>query len=193
MFVYPLSAKPEESLRTMVVGRATDKNTDHSYIDNLYSSLFTPIRHSVKAVLEIGVDAGGSVRLWQDFFVSANIYGIDVNPHAQINDAPRIRTWLMNAYSAEAAATIPEQLDIIIDDGPHTLVSILELFKYYPQKLKAGGLLIVEDVQTLDWFPTLIAELPADIVRDTLVYDMREVRPRYDDVALVWRKPNNQI
>jgi hypothetical protein len=192
MFVYPLSAQADESLSALVCGHATDKNTYHSYVDNLYSALFTPIRNDVRTLLEIGILSGGSLRLWRDFFTSAEIHGVDIAAHSQIVGEPRIRTWLMDAYSAQTAACLPDQLDIIIDDGPHTLNSVIELFRHYPQKLKPGGLMIVEDVQSLDWFTTLIAELPLELARDILVYDMRAARGQYDDVALVWRKPTKQ-
>jgi hypothetical protein len=34
-------------------------------------------------VLEVGINLGGSIKLWNDFFVNANVYGLDT---MNIND-----------------------------------------------------------------------------------------------------------
>lgn len=189
MAICRLNALQDVPLSVLAHGCETDKNTAHSYIDNVYEPLFTPIRRTVKTVLEIGIDRGGSLRLWRDFFPYAEIHGADILDRSPINAEPRIRTWMLDAYTAESAALLPNQLDIIIDDGPHTLESILALFEHYPQKLKAGGLLIAEDIQSIDWLSVFQNKLPPEIVRDILVYDLRSIKNRYDDLVLVWRKP----
>jgi hypothetical protein len=168
----------------------TDKHTTHSYVENVYTALFTPIKYTTTALLEIGIGGGDSLRMWRDFFPNAEIHGVDVTPECAITEETRIRTWIMNAYSADAAALLPEQFDVIIDDGPHSLDSMLAVFEYYAQKVKPGGLIVVEDVQSPDWLPILQTQLPAEIAENVAVYDLRTIKNRYDDLVLVWKKPS---
>jgi hypothetical protein len=42
--------------------------------------LFAGIRSDVRTALEIGVWEGGSLRMWEEYFPNAEIWGLDVNP-----------------------------------------------------------------------------------------------------------------
>ena len=73
------SPEEEESLEQLAYRFATDKShDDHKYVD-LYASLFDPIRHSVKNLMEIGISGGQSLRVWENYFSNANIVGLDNN------------------------------------------------------------------------------------------------------------------
>ena len=63
----------------LVYNTKTDKNTTHSYIP-LYEKLLSNKRLTAKNVLEIGVNEGGSIKLWHDYFTNATIYGLDIIP-----------------------------------------------------------------------------------------------------------------
>lgn len=54
---------------------STDKNCLHCYVDEVYEDLFKYIRTSVKRMLEIGVDNGGSILMWREYFPEASIIG----------------------------------------------------------------------------------------------------------------------
>jgi hypothetical protein len=41
-------------------------------------------------------------------------------------------------------------LDIVIDDGPHTLESQLSCIDMYYPKINPGGMLIIEDIMNID-------------------------------------------
>ena len=53
----------------------TDK-VRHRFTD-LYHRLFGPQRHDVRRFLEIGVFKGQSIRMWNDYFERADIFGMD--------------------------------------------------------------------------------------------------------------------
>jgi len=55
----------------------TDKNTTHSY-GPIYESLFSPIKNTATAILEIGFDSGKGLQLFSEYFTNATIYGIDI-------------------------------------------------------------------------------------------------------------------
>ena len=63
----------------------SDKNFVHSYLP-LYDTLLQPIKETAINILEIGVNTGGSIKLWYDFFTNANIYGVDIQDAMTIND-----------------------------------------------------------------------------------------------------------
>ena len=64
------------SLEDIVDNLTTDKNTRHSYL-SLYQELLIHKKETAKNVLEIGIDLGGSIKLWSDFFTNADVYGLD--------------------------------------------------------------------------------------------------------------------
>jgi hypothetical protein len=49
----------------------------HGYT-SFYEKLFEPIRFNPIHFLEIGIDQGGSLLAWQDYFSNGTIYGIDI-------------------------------------------------------------------------------------------------------------------
>ena len=55
----------------------TDKHRPHSYIPHLYDKLFESRREDEIDLLEIGVRDGASIKLWQEYFPSGKIYGIE--------------------------------------------------------------------------------------------------------------------
>ena len=138
----------------------TDKGTEtdpshgfsNIYHDNLYDK-----RESIIRVLEIGVDKGGSLRMWRDFLPNAVVYGLDVQRHQLISE-DRIITSYANQSNVEDLDDFIKlhggNFDLIIDDGGHHTIhqqiSLGFLFKY----LNPGGNYIVEDLHTshyVDW------------------------------------------
>ena len=65
------------NLEIIIDNNRTDKNTTHSYLD-LYQKLLSKKQYTAKNILEIGIDKGGSIKLWSDFFINATVYGIDI-------------------------------------------------------------------------------------------------------------------
>jgi len=55
----------------------SDKNSYHSYIEDVYEEYFSQYKNKKINLLEIGVAFSGSIRLWNDYFKNAKIYGID--------------------------------------------------------------------------------------------------------------------
>jgi hypothetical protein len=70
------------SLQDIADNSRTDKNTIHSYLP-LYQQLLIKKKETAKNVLEIGIQNGGSIKLWNDYFTNANVYGLDI---MSIND-----------------------------------------------------------------------------------------------------------
>lgn len=176
-------------LRTHIL-EGTDKDTTHSYID-VYQELFSPIKDSVEKVLEIGVQTGQSILLWKSYFENAVVYGLDVSPIppilTKIKDIICIRE---NAYDTNFINKnfVNEMFDIIIDDGPHTLDSMLFFAKHYTPLLKKGGIIVIEDVQNISWVEHIRNAFPIDQQEHVYVLDRRHIKGRYDDILVILKK-----
>lgn len=168
-----------------LVDNRTDKHTVHSYLE-VYEALFSPIRDTASHVLEIGICDGGSIKLWNDYFTKAKIHGIDVQmPLGWLRAYPRVRMYEQDAYSDVARSFFPFPLDVIIDDGPHTLESMKHTATHYTPLLSPQGILVIEDIQSPGWIPHIVACFPEADRRLVQVYDRRHVKGRYDDIMIV--------
>jgi cephalosporin hydroxylase len=165
----------------------TDKNTAHSYIDHVYSELFSEIQASSKNILEIGIDHGGSILLWKEYFLNATIYGIDIEDKNDIfKEKERLKIIHEDAYSKKFIDSIPENnFDLIIDDGPHTLKSMISFLDGYQSKLNENGIIVIEDVQNISWIDTLIKHVHEDLFKNIYFHDLRKIKNRSDDILFI--------
>tara|TARA_R110002051_G_scaffold49832_1_gene96998 strand:+ start:264 stop:980 length:717 start_codon:yes stop_codon:yes gene_type:complete len=146
----------------------TDKNSCHSYIEDVYRHFFEPYRNEEIDLLEIGVAYSGSIRLFNEYFSKGNIYGIDPflpDPMTESwgpGETPKEVSWDLienppagihiivdDAYQETVAEKLPT-FDFIIDDGPHTPESQANCTKIYLPKLKSNGVMFIEDI-FIDW------------------------------------------
>lgn len=119
----------------------------------IYDKWFTPIRETAKSVLEIGFQYGRCLRMFRDYFTSANIYGIDINNRYESDDKNRITLIDGDATADSIVSRLSEfgQFDVIIDDGSHyPETTILTFEKWFPL-VKQGGLYIIEDLGVSYW------------------------------------------
>lgn len=165
----------------------TDKGTDHSYIDHLYSSLFDHKYTSIYKVLEIGGLNGESIRLWRDYFLNAHIYCVDISNIQPLIQMERVSFIQGDAYSDNIKDILPNNFDIIIDDGPHTLDSMIYCIENYLNKINNNGILIIEDIQDEKWLSVLDSHINKSIFV-TKIFDLRSIKNRYDDLVLTIEK-----
>ena len=121
------------------------------YFD-IYEHHFSRFRDKEIVILEIGVYQGGSLQMWKDYFGSkARIYGIDINPRCKDLEEENIRIFIGSQanrkFLREVKKSIPP-VDILIDDGGHTMkqqkVTFEELFGH----VKDDGIYLCEDLHT---------------------------------------------
>lgn len=135
-------------------GKVSDKWS--SYL-HYYDKLFYPKRMDPIDLLEIGVQNGGSLETWASYFPNArNIIGcdIDVNCMQLQYDDRRIKLIVDDCNSIDTHRVIKNMtptLDIVIDDGSHRSMDILQSFVTYFPMLNPGGIYVVEDTHTLYW------------------------------------------
>lgn len=170
----------------------TDKNSGHSYVP-IYESLFKNIKDSVQNILEIGVYTGGSMLLWHDYFLNATVHGLDVREEPDnIKNLERIKFYHADAYGHEFIRTTfgetNMKFDIVIDDGPHSLDSMMIFANKYSKLLTDKGILVIEDIQDMSWIPTIIQSFPKEFQDHVYVKDRRHITSRYDDVLIILDK-----
>ena len=182
------------SLINLVDNAHTDKNTTHSYLE-LYETLLSRIKNTATNILEVGIGDfgpknGGSLKLWRDYFTNAKIYGLDIIGRERVLDEllndPRVVVYTnTNAYDAGFVdRTFKEhRFDFMLDDGPHTLESMLKFIELYSGLLTDDGILIIEDVQSMDWISFFEIQTPDHLKKYIKVYDLREIKGRYDDIV----------
>jgi len=183
-------------MEALINNKLTDKNTSHSYLD-LYENLLSGKKESATTVLEVGIGDfgeknGGSIKLWRDYFTNATIYGLDILPADRVIDElltdPRVVLYTStNAYNEDFVndnfVTKGLKFDFMLDDGPHTLQSMKDFIRLYLPLLKEDGILIIEDVQSVDWFGHLMLVVPEDLKKYINIYDRRHMKGRYDDLV----------
>lgn len=160
----------------------------HCYIEECYGLIFPRIKDSAKQVLEIGIDFGGSLLLWRDYFLNAEVTGVDIDITlcAEILGQERINIIASDAYSESFVNSLPNNYyDMIMDDGPHTYESMVKFMELYPNKLTDNGILILEDIPDIQWISSLMSCIPQNLRKFTKVYDYRSKYGRFDDMLIV--------
>lgn len=162
-----------------------DKGTAHSYIE-VYNNLFKDISDRTLAVLEIGIFAGHSIKMWKEYFFNSKIYGCDIHDKRYLNlEDERTKIIAGDATKSETFKDI-EFLDIVIDDGSHILNHQIQSFKILNDKLNNGGIYVIEDV-----LPHHIDKIQQEFDNCFEVIDMRHLREHLsdnDNILMVYRK-----
>jgi len=121
----------------------------------IYDRHFSRFRNRPICLVEIGVQHGGSARMWREYFGSmVRIVGGDKDPRcAEVADK-QIEIFIGDqedkTFLNGLAETIPK-IDILIDDGGHTMKQQINTFEILFPKLADDGVYLVEDLHTSYW------------------------------------------
>jgi hypothetical protein len=179
------------SLIDIVNNSKTDKNTVHSYLP-LYQKLLIGKKNTAKKVLEVGIYNGGSIKMWSEFFLNADVYGLDIMNIAEVWDEIKNKDNIklytsVDAYNEDFFNSTflnkNIRFDVLLDDGPHTLQSMKQFIKLYSQVMSDDGILIIEDIQSWDWIDILTKEVPDHLKTYIKTYDLRSTKNRWDDIV----------
>jgi cephalosporin hydroxylase len=133
------------------VATKTDKGPHrHNYVE-IYERFMFQWKHDPIKIFEIGIEDGGSLVMWQEYFPKASIFGLDIEDKSALANV-RVKTivgdqskrdQLQNAMKISGG-----DIDILVDDGGHTMeqqqVSLGYLFKF----VRPGGYYVLEDIHT---------------------------------------------
>lgn len=138
---------PATDLLDLAAGCGIDKD-DAKLLT--YGHEFARLRNEAMTILEIGVKAGGSLRLWSRYFHRATIIGVDIRP-VRVEGVPRARV----VQGDQSDPAFVEQLaadhgpfGIVIDDGSHVPEHQIATFEALFPSVLSGGLYVCEDIHT---------------------------------------------
>jgi len=118
-----------------------------------YSMIFAGLRNQAINFCEIGIEDGGSIQMWENYFTQANLFAFE-SDRDKIEKSKR----LTNKTTFFETDVNNEQIlhqtflntgfmfDIIIDDSSHHYPHQLNIIRNAPKYLKSGGILVIEDI-----------------------------------------------
>ena len=126
----------------------------HHYIP-LYDRYFATYKGQPIRFLEVGVSEGGSLQLWRKYFgPDAVIFGIDIDPKCLSLNGISAQVRIGSQEDPKFLQDVVREMggiDIVLDDGSHQMhhirTTLLQLFPH----LSAGGIYVIEDLQTSYW------------------------------------------
>lgn len=122
-----------------------------------YERLFRSLKQMPVTLLEIGVQNGGSLEIWEKYFPNASlILGCDINQRCEsiVYSSDKIHLTIGDINLPETLArifAITSEFDIVIDDGSHTSSDIIGTFCNLFPRLKHDGLYVAEDLHCSYW------------------------------------------
>ncbi len=209
-----LEALGPDLARTVTM-RADDSPSSDTPIGRVFESAdnvhklrhYLPIYQAALArterMLEIGVDRGGSLRMWREHMPAATVVGLDINPESAQYDDPehRIHVRIGDQGDTRFLGDVIDELgpfDTVLDDGGHTPKQMIGSFRYLFPRLAPGGVYIVEDVcanywtiyrdqreSFIDFTKWLMDAMHAHYLKMNSVYQIMEDHPkRIDEVEV---------
>lgn len=105
-----------------------------------------------KAILEIGVQTGDSLRMWMERFPNAKVVGIDIE---ETCGKPEGATVVIgDGHDPDLLAKVWGQygpFDLVIDDGSHQVAHQIRTFEALLPRIGRGGMYVCEDLHTSYW------------------------------------------
>lgn len=139
----------------------TDKGRPgHNYVQH-YSSLFDDKTDEIRNILEIGVYKGASLKMWEKYFSSAIIHGIDINPECKVYEEDRVKIHIIDQEDKTSIKAFGKKcgpFDLIVDDGSHKQTHSISCFEALWPFVSPGGIYAVEDVHVSSYYGDLKPE-----------------------------------
>lgn len=116
-----------------------------------YARFFAHLRDTPIRLLEIGIDRGASIPVWEEFFTAGTFAAIDIREKCRKYATDRTTVHIGSQTDPEFLGSVSSEsgpFDVIIDDGGHTMeqhqVSLTTLWPL----LNPGGVYVIEDLHT---------------------------------------------
>jgi hypothetical protein len=124
------------------------------YFD-VYDRHFARFRGKAPVIVEFGVSQGGSLQMWRDYFGPGTRYfGVDINPDCRQFEEDGVRIFIGDqgdrAFLRQVAREVPA-VDILIDDGGHTMQQQICTFEELFPRVADHGVYLCEDMHTSYW------------------------------------------
>lgn len=119
----------------------------------VYERYFKNFKNSSPTFVEVGVQAGGSIEGWVNYFdKESKIYGVDINPLIEkVNGAEIIIGDQNDPLFWYNFIEKIGPIDCFLDDGSHFFEHQINTFNYVWPHIKQNGVYICEDTCTSYW------------------------------------------
>jgi hypothetical protein len=121
----------------------------------IYDRHFARFRGTDVHIVEFGVSQGGSLQMWKQYFgPKAKIFGIDINPHCKKLEEAQIEIFTGDQEDRRFLNALTEKIpkiDILIDDGGHTMKQQINTFEELFSYIDKNGVYLCEDLHTSYW------------------------------------------
>ena len=164
----------------------TDKANYHNFTP-VYERFLFDKKDTMKQIVEIGVYHGASIKMWDIYFPTCKILGLDINSafFTEHTFSDKVKLEVCTATNEEAfVKTLTKHsieigsVDMIIDDASHIVSHQRKTIDIAWKYVKPGGLYIIEDMHTS--IPELIGR-HRDIPHDGGYID---VSPKTNDCVI---------
>jgi hypothetical protein len=126
----------------------------HHYFD-IYHNHFCRFRNLPVTILEVGVYKGGSLQMWKSYFGDkAKIYGVDIDPRCKELEEDQIKVFVGDQANRDFLRELKDEIgviDILIDDGGHTMIQQIATFEELYPVVSEIGVYFIEDLHTSYW------------------------------------------
>lgn len=118
----------------------------------VYDRHFSHFRGTDVHVVEFGVSQGGSLQMWKQYFgPHAKIFGVDINPHCKQAEEEQIEIFIGDQEDRRFLKALAERIsriDILIDDGGHSMMQQINTFEELFPSIHKNGVYLCEDLNT---------------------------------------------
>ncbi|MEO0684900.1 MAG: class I SAM-dependent methyltransferase [Cyanobacteria bacterium J06649_11] len=134
-----------------------DKRLIYKYAHyfDIYDRHFSRFKDTDVHMLEIGVNHGGSLQMWKDYFgKDAHIYGVDICTRCKELEEDQVEIFIGSQEDPEFLTELKQKLpriDILLDDGGHTMKQQITTFEEMFSHVSENGVYMCEDLHTSYW------------------------------------------
>ena len=118
----------------------------------IYDRYFHAYRGTDVVFLEIGVDKGGSLQMWKNYFgEKATVIGVDIEEKCKIFEQGNAKVEIGSQEDPQFWEYIKgkyPRIDILLDDGGHTMNQQIATFECMFPFISDGGIYMCEDTHT---------------------------------------------
>src|ERR1044071_9872210 len=127
-----------------------------------YDRIFAELQTNAPVIVELGVQSGGSLRLWKDTFPDATIIGFDASlpDNCVALNCTLVQGLQGVVADLEKILAHADPIDIVIDDCSHLAAPTRLAFNTLFPHVRPGGFYVVEDWGTGYWPTWPDGEMP---------------------------------
>ena len=121
----------------------------HDYLRH-YDFTFNSFRDKKFSLIEFGCSKGNSLRMWEQYFPNADIFGVDLDESARQHEKGRVHIVIGDAASQDTYNKLQASAGkafIILDDASHAWSDQRRSFELFWDMVEPEGFYVIEDLE----------------------------------------------